>query len=80
MPKLKNISGEEIVKIFLNFGFFVDVQRGSHVKIKRIKGGSKQTLVVPLHKELDRGTVSGIYKQALRYIPEESLKSHFYSE
>ncbi len=80
MPKLKNLSGEEIVQIFLNFGFFVDKQKGSHVKIKRMKDGSRQTLIVPLHKELDRGTISGIYKQALRYIPEENLKSHFYSE
>jgi len=80
MSKLRNLSGEEIVQIFLSFRFFVDKQRGSHVKIKRIKGDSKQTLVIPLHKELDRGTVSGIYKQGLRYVSEENLKPHFYSD
>ncbi len=41
--------------------------------------GARQTLTIPNHRELDRGTVSGIYRQALRYIPEEELAPHFFS-
>jgi len=40
----------------------------------------KQTLTIPNHPELDKGTLKAIYRQALRYIPENELKIHFYSE
>jgi len=81
MPELKILSGEEVIKIFLSFGFKVAAQKGSHVKLRRIqKNGTKQTLTIPNHSELDRGTLKAIYRQALRYISEEKLKSHFYNK
>ncbi|MCK4475113.1 MAG: type II toxin-antitoxin system HicA family toxin [Methanophagales archaeon] len=43
-----------------------------------LPGATKQTLTVPMHEELDKGTVRAIFRQALRYIPEEELKPHFY--
>ncbi len=79
MPKLRVLSGREVVKILSRFGFKVISQRGSHVKLRRIlSDGTKQTLTIPLHEELDRGTLRSIYRQALRYIPETDLKPHFY--
>lgn len=79
MPKLKTLSGREAVKILSHFGFKVVSQRGSHVKLRRIlSDGTKQTLTIPLHEELDKGTLRAIFRQALRYIPEEDLKPHFY--
>lgn len=79
MPQLKVLSGKEVVKIFLGFGFEVASQRGSHVKVRRILAdGEKQTLTIPLHDELDKGTLKAIIRQAARYIPEEELKSRFY--
>ena len=36
MPKLKVLSGKDIIKIFEDFNFFVIAQKGSHVKLKRI--------------------------------------------
>jgi len=79
MPKLRVLSGREVVKILSRFGFKVISQRGSHVKLRRIlSDGTKQTLTIPLHEELDRGTLRAIYRQALRYIPEKDLKPHFY--
>ena len=45
MPKLKVLSGAEVVRIFAIFGFRVASQRGSHVKLRRIQaGGGQQTL------------------------------------
>jgi HicA toxin of bacterial toxin-antitoxin, len=56
-------------------------ERGSHVKLRRIlSDGAKQTLTIPAHSELDKGTLKAIYKQALRYVPEDELQPHFYSE
>ena len=79
MPKLRVLGGREVVKILSRFGFKVISQRGSHVKLRRIlSDGTKQTLTIPLHEELDRGTLRAIYRQALRYLPEKDLKPHFY--
>ena len=79
MPKLRVLSGKEIVKILSKFGFEVVSQRGSHVKLRRIlPNGAKQTLTVPLHDELDKGTLKAIFRQATRYIPEDKLRDYFY--
>ena len=81
MPKLKVLSGEKVIKIFLAFDFFMVVQKGSHIKLARVlSAGARQTLTIPNHQELDRGTLRAIYRQALRYIPENELKNHFYTE
>lgn len=81
MSKLKILSGEDVIKIFFTFGFKMASQRGSHLKLKRTTpNGVKQTLTIPNHKELDRGTISAIYHQALRYLPEQDLQPHFCSE
>lgn len=81
MPKLKTLSGQEVVDIFAALGFIVVNQRGSHVKLKRIVlPDTAQTLTVPLHEELDKGTLKAIYRQASRYIPQDELRRYFYSE
>jgi predicted RNA binding protein YcfA (HicA-like mRNA interferase family) len=80
MPKLRALSGSEVVKIFNTFGFQMASQKGSHIKLQRIlPDGTKQTLTIPLHDELDKGTIKAIYRQALRYIPENELRDHFYT-
>lgn len=40
----------------------------------------KQTLTIPLHDEMDTGTLKAIFRQALNYIPEDQLKKYFYDE
>ena len=48
MPKLKVLSGAEVVRILSIFGFKVASQRGSHIKLRRIQaGGGQQTLTIP---------------------------------
>jgi predicted RNA binding protein YcfA (HicA-like mRNA interferase family) len=78
MPKLRRLSGEEVVAILARFGFTVVSQRGSHMKLKRIVAGGSQTLTVPAHSELDPGTLRAIMRQAARFIPEQDLRPHFY--
>lgn len=82
MPgKLRPLSGKDVVAILKRFGFSRLSQRGSHVKLRRLGPlGEKQTLVVPTHDELATGTLSDIFRQASRYIPEEQLRPHFFSE
>ena len=40
----------------------------------------RSTLTVPLHKDLDVGTIRAIYRQAARFIPESELRTSFYSD
>lgn len=79
MPKLKKLSGKEVISILNLFGFEVINQRGSHVKLRRIKEDMKQTLLIPNHKEIDTGTLRAIVRQAGKYIPTEELIQQFYS-
>jgi predicted RNA binding protein YcfA (HicA-like mRNA interferase family) len=80
VPKLKRLSGREIVAIFQKFGFTVASQKGSHVKLVRaLPGGERQVLTVPNHPELDTGTCRAILRQASRYIPVTDLHPYFYS-
>ncbi|HEX77598.1 MAG TPA: type II toxin-antitoxin system HicA family toxin [Dehalococcoidia bacterium] len=80
-PRLKRLSGSEVVDIMHTFGFEIHSQRGSHVKLRRIGvKGERQTLTIPLHSELDVGTLRAIVRQAARYIPEAELRLHFYTD
>lgn len=62
MSKLSIISGLECVKALAKIGFVVDRQRGSHIILVREE--PRTTISVPDHKELDRGTLRGIIRQA----------------
>ena len=80
-PKLKHLSGRQVIDIFCGCGFGIHSQRGSHVKLRRIGAkGEKQILTIPMHDELDTGTLKAIIRQATRYIPESELRAYFYSD
>ena len=81
MGKLRSLSGKDLLRIFSMFGFHSTSQHGSHVKLRRtLQSGRPQTLTIVLHAEVDKGTIRAIYSQALRYIPEMELRSHFYTD
>ena len=80
MPKLKILSGKDIIEIFKSFGFSIVGQKGSHVKLARYLSGTHQTLTIPNHKELDKGTIRAIYSQALRYVSDAELRKYFYTK
>ncbi|HAB53283.1 MAG: hypothetical protein A2315_14660 [Ignavibacteria bacterium RIFOXYB2_FULL_35_12] len=80
MPKLKVLSGNDLIKIFNQFGFAVQSQKGSHVKLSRVTSNRKHVLVIPNHKEIDIGTLKAIYRQANKYISEKELFPYFYNE
>ncbi len=57
-PKLKRLSGKEVLSILSKFGFSVHSQRGSHVKLRRTSSfGETQSLTIVTYKELDIGTL-----------------------
>ncbi len=81
MPRLRRLAGAEVVRILGQFGFSVHSQRGSHIKLRRVlSDGTLQTLTVPAHSELDTGTCRAILRQAARFVADEGLRPHFYTD
>ena len=82
MPqRLRRLSAREVLAVLQNFGFEVVATRGSHAKLRRVtRHDERQTLTVPLHKDLDVGTIQAIYRQATRFIAESDLRTRFYSD
>jgi predicted RNA binding protein YcfA (HicA-like mRNA interferase family) len=63
MPKLPQISGRELVKILQKDGWLLVGQKGSHVKLRKfLQPFGQRTVIIPLHKVLKKGTLSGILK------------------
>lgn len=58
--KLPRISGIELVKILSKFGYKFVRQHGSHAILRN---DLNKGTTVPLHKELDRGTLLAILDQ-----------------
>jgi len=63
MPKLPVISGIEAVKALSKIGYEVDHQTGSHIILRQNKYPHRR-LTVPNHKEIAKGTLRGLIKQA----------------
>ena len=80
MPKLKILSGKDVIKIFNLLGFDVQSQKGSHIKLSRKLNDANQVLVVPNHSEIDTGTLKAIIRQASKYVSEAELANHFYTK
>ena len=62
MSTLPVISDRECINALQKAGFFIKRQHGSHIILRRNDPFSQ--LVVPEHKELDRGTLRAIIRQA----------------
>jgi predicted RNA binding protein YcfA (HicA-like mRNA interferase family) len=68
MSKLPRISGRECVGALARAGFHLKRQHGSHMILRRDDPFAQ--VVVPDHRELDRGTLRAILRQAGRGVDE----------
>jgi len=69
VPKLPHRSGAEVIRALERLGFSQVRQKGSHVVMRRGAAGC----VVPLHREVKAGTLTGVLRQA-GVTTEEFLK------
>ncbi|MFZ5806835.1 MAG: type II toxin-antitoxin system HicA family toxin [Verrucomicrobiota bacterium] len=61
MTKLPVCSGKDAVKAFAKIGYLLDHQTGSHIILRHAQG---RRLVIPNHKEIARGTLRAIVREA----------------
>jgi predicted RNA binding protein YcfA (HicA-like mRNA interferase family) len=60
--RLPVVSGAQLIDVLQQLGWESVRQRGSHVRLRHQDRGV--SLVVPLHRELKRGTLNGILRDA----------------
>ncbi len=63
MSALPVVSGREVVSALGKIGYLLDRQRGSHM-ITRQQAPPHRRLTVPDHKEVAKGTLRAIIRQA----------------
>ena len=61
--KLPSLSGRDAVRAFAKLGYEVDHQTGSHIILRNANPPFRR-LSVPDHKELARGTLRELIRQA----------------
>ena len=62
--KLPKVSCLEVIKALYKHGFSVARQKGSHIILVKEADGKKRAVVVPNHREIDKGTLLEIIRQA----------------
>lgn len=73
--RLPQISGKELIKILIKFGFIVVRQKGSHVRLEKITPEETIKLTIPMHNKLKKGTLSQIIKDSK--IDGKELEEYF---
>jgi len=63
VSKLPVLSGQELCKILAKVGYQIDHQTGSHI-ILRNENPPHRRLTVPMHREIAKGTLRVIIRQA----------------
>jgi len=63
LSRLPVVSGKQAYKILEKIGYLIDHQTGSHI-ILRNQNPPYRRLTVPNHKELAKGTLRAIIRQA----------------
>ena len=58
----KTFSGKRVVKALRRIGYIIDHQRGDHVFMHNLE--KNISVIVPLHKEIKKGTLNNIIKKA----------------
>jgi len=63
MSRLPQASGKDTIKALQKIGFIIISQKGSHIKLIRTIGSQRQTITIPMHKVIKKGTLrNGILK------------------
>ena len=61
MPRLPVVSGDDCIRALGKIGYSIARIKGDHV---RLRCPGRKPVTVPLHKELDPGTLKSILREA----------------
>ena len=63
MPKLPIVSYKELIKLLQQYGYEIDHQRGSHIRLRKNFVVGHHSITVPAHKEIAKGTLNDILEK-----------------
>lgn len=63
MSKLPVVSGQDVIKALAKIGYEFDHQRGSHIVLRQNSAPFRR-ITVPNHKEISKGTLRSIIREA----------------
>jgi predicted RNA binding protein YcfA (HicA-like mRNA interferase family) len=63
LSRLPRISGRQAVQALAKVGYELDRQRGSHMILRQTRLPNRR-LVIPEHRELPKGTLRAVIRQA----------------
>lgn len=63
MARLPVLSGKKLLRALEKDNFVVVRQKGSHVSIQKITPGATRHSIIPMHKDLAKGTLRDILNQ-----------------
>ena len=68
MPhRLPNISYKELLNLLQRFGYKIERQRGSHIRLKKTLESGHHSITIPAHKEIAKGTLNDILNKISFY-------------
>lgn len=82
MPKLRRLSGAEVIAILEQFGFVVTRVKGSHHRLKWTGEDRSCYTTVPVYgnQPLPTGTLRAIVRQVSACVSQDALHTHFYTD
>lgn len=82
MPKLRRLSGPQVIAILEQLGFDVTRVKGSHYRLRWAQGDQSCYTTVPVHggRSLSTGTLHAILRQIAPCTSQDDLLSHFYTD
>ena len=63
MSRLPQVSGQNVVSALCKLGYELDRQKGSHIILRQARPPHRR-LVVPDHKEVAKGTLRALIREA----------------
>jgi len=75
MPKLPQVSGNDVVKLLQHLGYQVVRQRESHIRLNKVTSLGEHNITVSAHKVLAKGTLNDILTKVSLWnnIPRKDL-------
>ena len=75
MPKLPQVSGNDVVRLLISLGYKVVRQQGSHIRLQKATPLGEHNITIPAHRILAKGTLSDILSRISLWnnIPKKDL-------
>ena len=75
MPKLPQVSGDDVIRLLRSLGYEVVRQRGSHIRLRKVTPLGEHNITVPAHRVVAKGTLSDILNRISLWnnIPKEDI-------